>query len=428
MMFLRWHTLALLAAAILTAVLLHARGQSGLALGWLMLCLIVHVLHHSWHRHVLLRWARNPRQFDLPAGRGIWPEIYALLRHQLREETVERHLAQLDRQQLRLAVDLLPDALIVLDDRKRMHWRNRAAAELFGLPDEALPIDQLIRANDLIRYLNANDFHQPLTLRLPEHPGHVFMLRVRQTPEAWRLLICTDVTERFNMEAMQRDFVANVSHELRTPLTVINGTLETLIDLDLPREQQQKHLNSARRQGDAMFRLANELLTLSALGNASLRRSDEHIDMQAMLEELVTEARGLSAGRQQISLHCEPGIRLYGVDDEIRSAVRNLLTNAIRYTPEGGQIDIQWQMHEHQAALSVTDTGIGIAEEHLPRLGERFYRVDASRSRASGGTGLGLAIVRQVAERHEATFRCTSRPGHGSCFRLLWPADRVRSD
>ncbi|MBA3478134.1 MAG: PAS domain-containing sensor histidine kinase, partial [Lautropia sp.] len=227
------------------------------------------------------------------------------------------------------------------------------------------------------------------------------------------------------LDAMRRDFVANVSHEIRTPLTVVSGYIETLIDLDLPREETITHLAAARKQAVTMQRLLEDLLTLSSLENASNRPPDQEFELEPLLRSLLSDARTLSAGRHAIDLLIDKPVRLRGAPSEIESAVRNLLTNAIRYTPQGGRINMSWTLRARAGHLTVEDTGIGIAPEHLPRLTERFYRVDRGRSRETGGTGLGLAIVKHIAQRHDATLQFDSVLGKGTRFTLVIPLERV---
>ena len=262
-------------------------------------------------------------------------------------------------------------------------------------------------------------------MSLPGRPGRTFALRLVPTPDSWRLLITRDVTEQNKLDAMRRDFVANVSHEVRTPLTVVSGYIETLIDLDLPREENLTHLNAARKQAITMQRLLDDLLTLSSLENAANRPDEQIFEVEPLLRSLLSDARTLSAGRHRMEMLMDKPVRLRGVPSEIESAVRNLLTNAIRYTPEGGRITMSWSIRHKAAHLSVEDTGIGIAPEHLPRLTERFYRVDRGRSRETGGTGLGLAIVKHIAQRHDATLKFDSILGKGTRFTVVIPHERV---
>jgi two-component system phosphate regulon sensor histidine kinase PhoR len=366
-----------------------------------------------------------PRQRQLPIGIGTWRSILDRLGRFVREEAAEREEAATELERLHAAVDLLPDALVVMDRYNLVHWFNRAAEDLHGIVGLRRPIDHFIRQPEFTRFLESGDYRAQLQLSLPRRPGRTFSLRLVPTPDSWRLLVTRDITEQNKLDAMRRDFVANVSHEIRTPLTVVSGYIETLIDLDLPREEMLTHLQAARKQAVTMQRLLEDLLTLSSLENAANRPADQDFELEPLLRGLLADAQTLSGGRHRIELLIDKPVRLRGVPAEFESAVRNLLTNAIRYTPQGGRITMSWVSRTQGAQLTVEDTGIGIAPEHLPRLTERFYRVDRGRSRDTGGTGLGLAIVKHIAQRHDATLRFDSTLGKGTRFTLMMPRERV---
>jgi len=224
---------------------------------------------------------------------------------------------------------------------------------------------------------------------------------------------------------MRRDFVANVSHELRTPLTVLVGFLETVRELKLDPQRSRDYLNLMAEQGRRMQHIIDDLLTLSTLESTPEPAHEERVDVASLLERVRGEAEGLSAGRHRVVLHAEPGFDLLGTESEIASAFGNLASNAVRYTPAGGEVRLLWLASEKGAEFSVEDTGPGIEAEHVPRLTERFYRVDRGRSRETGGTGLGLAIVKHALARHQATLEIESTLGKGSRFTATFPARRV---
>jgi two-component system phosphate regulon sensor histidine kinase PhoR len=240
------------------------------------------------------------------------------------------------------------------------------------------------------------------------------------------MLLARDITEIARVEAMRRDFVANVSHELRSPITVIVGFLEAFDDMpDLDPVEFRKHIPLMREQSDRIRRLVDDLLTLARLENEP-ENKEESVDVPAMARRLADEANAISQGRHHIELSLESGMRLIGNGQEIYSALANLVSNAVRYTPTGGHIGLRWAAGEKQGMVfSVTDTGEGIEPQHIPRLTERFYRVDRGRSRATGGTGLGLAIVKHILQRHQARLRIDSVIGKGSTFSAVFPAERV---
>jgi two-component system phosphate regulon sensor histidine kinase PhoR len=241
-----------------------------------------------------------------------------------------------------------------------------------------------------------------------------------------KLLIARDITDLERVDAMRRDFIANVSHELRTPLTVVGGFVETLADTpDLSPADSRGYFNLMLDHTRRMQRLLDDLLTLSHLESAEHALKDESVNMDELAQALKTEAESLSRGRHRIALQIGSDAGLKGSLQEIRSALGNLVSNAVRYTPDGGEITLAWRERDSEGVFSVTDTGDGIAAEHIPRLTERFYRVDRSRSRETGGTGLGLAIVKHVLTRHGARLDVQSTPGRGSTFSALFPAQRL---
>ena len=262
-------------------------------------------------------------------------------------------------------------------------------------------------------------------LPLATRPGRLFELRLHRNDDGSKLLITRDLTELARVDAMRRDFVANVSHEIRTPVTVIGGFAETLLESDDDPKARREYLTMILRQSQTMQRLVQDLLTLSSLENAEAPPAQERVDMHALVGALVDEAQALSQGRHSIGMKLLAPRWVLGAASELESALRNLLTNAVRYTPAGGQISVDWRVRDGDGLLSVRDSGIGIPPEHLPRLTERFYRVDHGRSRETGGTGLGLAIVKHIVQRHGGKLAIDSRPGQGSTFTLRIPAGRM---
>jgi two-component system, OmpR family, phosphate regulon sensor histidine kinase PhoR len=414
------------------AALLVAAGVLGLvhspvsAALLLALALAAVVVFHHGHLARLNHWAALPRQREVPDGFSSWRGPLERIARFMKQEASERAEMAAELERVHAAVDLLPDGLVVLDRYNHVQWSNRAAQQLHGIFGTRRPIDHFVRQTEFLRYLEAEDFSAPVLLTLPAAPGRLFALKVVPTIEAYRLLISRDVTDATRLEQMRRDFVANVSHEIRTPLTVIAGFVETLLEVDMPEDERRRCLELARRQATTMQRLVEDLLTLATLESATQPAATEAVDVEALLQALSAEARVLSAGRHTITAAVDqPGVKVLATPPELESAVRNLLSNAVRYTPAGGRIRVEWRTGDSDGCVSVQDSGIGIAPEHLPRLTERFYRIDRGRSRESGGTGLGLAIVKHVAQRHQATLHIQSRQGVGSTFSLKLPASRV---
>jgi two-component system, OmpR family, phosphate regulon sensor histidine kinase PhoR len=419
-------SLLLLAAPLLAALLAGLLVSPTAAAVLLAATLVVFVSFHIGHLARLAHWSALPRQREVPDGLGTWRVPLERLARFMKQEARERTETAAELERVHAAVDLLPDGLVVLDRYNHVQWSNRAAQQLHGIFGTRRPIDHFVRQTEFLRYLEAEDFANPVVLTLPSAPTRLYELRVVPTSESYRLLVSRDVTDATRLEQMRRDFVANVSHEIRTPLTVIGGFVETLLEVDMPEAERRRCLELARRQAWTLQRLVDDLLTLATLESATQPAASERVDVDALLQSMAAEARALSNGQHDIAAETdEPGVGVLAAPNELESAVRNLLSNAVRYTPAGGRIRVEWRRRGDEGVLSVQDTGIGIATEHLPRLTERFYRVDRGRSRETGGTGLGLAIVKHVAQRHQATLDIRSRQGAGSTFSLRLPANRV---
>jgi two-component system, OmpR family, phosphate regulon sensor histidine kinase PhoR len=341
------------------------------------------------------------------------------LRNRLRESELtiaDRDAEIAQRKQITNAV---PDGLFLLDRDHRILWCNQSALVMHGLDafrDIGKPIGQLIRAPEFLAYLEQRSSDAP-TIQLGTR---TLAIRVENAVDGTRLLLTRDVTERERLDRMRRDFVANVSHEMRTPLTVVAGYVETLRDLPLEESDRGKYLETVATQTENMRRLVEDLLILARLENEQVPLEQTTIDLHQLASETLRDAVALSNGRHQFSSTFDRA-SVVGSYNELRSAVGNLLSNAVRYTPRDGRIAIELSADNEHAVIAVTDTGVGIAPEHIPRLTERFYRVDRSRSRETGGTGLGLAIVKHIAQRHGGALEIESTLGKGSTFRLRFP-------
>ena len=378
---------------------------------------------------LLAAWIDGPQQADVPDSGGAWGEVFRKLSRKLRLDA--RALAEIETRlnSFSQAMDAVPDGLVVLADHSQVQWANRAAGEHLGirLPrDGGAIIQQLVRAPGFAEYLGSPAGQPPFILQSQAVRSRVYSLRAVPLGERNTLLVSLDVSDARRVEAMRSTFVANVSHELRTPLTVVSGFLEHFGDDNaMTGEQRQQFARLMSEQTRRMLSLVDDLLTLSRLEAEDAPASEEDIDMADLLAQLQAEAESLSAGRHRLQVSCSgPGLR--GNRKELHSAFGNLVSNAIRYTPTGGDIRIRWKLRAGLGVFSVRDSGVGIAAEHLPRLTERFYRVDRGRSRDSGGTGLGLAIVKHILLRHQAALLIDSQPGAGSNFRAEFPVWRLR--
>ena len=377
----------------------------------------------------LMRWLRDAHQGTAPRDAGFWGELAYRIERSLRllerEAEVERtHLAQFVS-----AMEASPNGVLLLDANDQIEWCNARAADHFGLDpqrDRRQRVTNLIRSPAFVEYLQAGNFDEPIAVREPRGHGSLQVL-MRRYGAGSKLVISQDMTERERSEAMRRDFVANVSHEIRTPLTVLSGFLETMRNLPLTEVEQKRVITLMTQQAERMANLVGDLLTLAQLEGSPRPAADKWIRVAALFGQVEAEARALSAGRHVISFAGAGDAHVAGIESELQSAIGNLVSNAVRYTPDGGRIDVIWKHVDNGSGeIVVSDTGRGIAREHLSRLPERFYRVDSSRSRESGGTGLGLAIVKHVIQRHRGELDVASEVGKGSTFRLVLPAARVR--
>jgi two-component system phosphate regulon sensor histidine kinase PhoR len=372
---------------------------------------------------------------EAPAG-GLLGEIADRMHRLLRWRIQAQRESKLQLQEMLAAIQASPNGVILLDAQGRIEWCNQTAAGHLGL-DAARDVRQhvahLIRDPLFNAYVAAADFSAPVSIagrqNTPSRPVRL-SLQVHPYGEGQRLLLSRDVTLIEQAEAMRRDFVANVSHELRTPLTVLSGFVETLQTLELPPQDVRRYLDLMAAQSNRMQTLVNDLLTLSRLEGSPLPTLNDKVGVDALLSQCEIDARALSSllGRseQTIEFVQDAPADLCGVATELQSALSNLVSNAIRYTPAQGRVSVSWKLlADGSGEFSVQDNGPGIAAEHLPRLTERFYRVDRSRSRDSGGTGLGLAIVKHVVQRHGAVLHIDSEPGRGSHFSIVFPASRV---
>ena len=420
------NTAAALAAialvSLITALFAGAAWGWGLAAAGLAWMLAYHVRHLVR----LARWADQPLAGEVPEGTGSWDAVLTAL-HRYEREAARREKELGDAlAQLRRAAQAMPDGVVLLDARNSIEWCNDNAAALLGLDpraDVGQPIVNLVREPAFIDYL-ATHGGDGQAVRIAGELGGVLSVQLIPYGEAQTLLLVRDVTQSERVETMRRDFVANVSHELRTPLTVLVGFLETVRELKLDPQRVKDYLGMMREQGARMHRIIEDLLALSVLESAPPPAADR-VRTAHLLERLRADAIGLSGGKHAITLSGTPSVDLVGSEAELASAFGNLISNAIRYTPAGGKVTLAWRDGPDGALFSVEDTGPGIAPEHIPRLTERFYRVDRSRSRETGGTGLGLAIVKHALARHQASLDIESKLGAGSRFTVRIPPGRT---
>ena len=425
--------------AVLGALLLCAGG--GLLVGWVsasalsgLLCSVAlglgaMKLSDALEGRRLRAWLRSDADAAAPGNySGAWGEVGFLIVKVLRrrEQRIEHEQQRLT--QFLAAIEAAPIGVMLLDARHQITWCSRAAADHLGLDpkrDLGQPVTNLVRAPAFVEHMGAESTGQPVSFAGPN--GNRLSVLVQPYGDGLRLVLTHDVTERERTEAMRRNFVANVSHEIRTPLTVLAGFVETMSELPLTEAERKRVLGLMSAQATRMQGLVADLLTLAQLEGSPRPSADRWVPVADLLERAKADAAVLSAGRHELHFDVGANAQLAGNAAELQSALSNLVVNAVRYTPPGGRIDVHWSMApDGWGVLRVSDTGAGIAREHLSRLTERFYRVDASRSRDTGGTGLGLSIVKHVMQRHGGEIDIRSEPDRGSSFALLLPPARVR--
>ncbi|HKM97925.1 MAG TPA: phosphate regulon sensor histidine kinase PhoR [Buttiauxella sp.] len=392
-------------------------------LPWFLLLAVTGLL--VWHFWNLLRlswWLWVDRSMTPPPGRGSWdPLLYGLHQMQLRNKKRRKELGNLIKR-FRSGAESLPDAVVLTTQEGTIFWCNGLAQHLLGLrwpDDNGQNILNLLRYPEFTRYLTQKDFSGPLTLVL-NNGRHLEFRVMPYSDEQW-LMVARDVTQMHQLEGARRNFFANVSHELRTPLTVLQGYLEMMQDQVLEGPLREKALGTMREQTSRMEGLVKQLLTLSKIEAAAAMVLNEKIDVPLMLRVVEREAQTLSQQTQTLQFDIDPTLKVFGNEDQLRSAISNLVYNAVNHTPEGTHITVSWKRVAGGAGFSVTDSGPGISAEHIPRLTERFYRVDKARSRQTGGSGLGLAIVKHALSHHDARLNIESLPGKGSIFSFVLP-------
>lgn len=387
-------------------------------------------LRDTLRGYQLIEWLRGSQEGPVPRGAGLWGELGYRIERAVRQREQAAELERTRLSQFLSAIEASPNGVMLLDAGDQIEWCNSLAADHFGLDplrDRRQRVTNLLRAPAFVAYLQSGRFDEPVQIPEPRGSGLLSVL-VRPYGDDHKLVLSQDITERDRSDGMRRDFVANVSHEIRTPLTVLAGFIETMTELPLSEAERKRVLVLMGQQADRMGTLVADLLTLAQLEGSPRPNADRWVALAPLLGQIETDAKLLSGGHHVLVFAGAGDAQIAGSPSELQSAIANLVSNAIRYTPEGGRIELQWRvLGDGSGEIAVSDTGPGIAREHLPRLTERFYRVDGSRSRDTGGTGLGLSIVKHVVQRHGGELDIQSEPGRGSTFRLVFPAARVRS-
>jgi two-component system phosphate regulon sensor histidine kinase PhoR len=423
-----WQAAYRLAATLALALILGLlTGHMALSFA---LVLAAYAFIQNWNLIRLERWLRFRSVQPPPDISGPWGDVVAIVhRIYLRKQYHRSRVTELLREFRRLTT-AMPEGAVLLGPENEILWFNARAGDWLGLRrkrDFGMRIENLVRHPSFIDYLHTGVPERGVVVHdAGQGGGRWFFFHIVRSDNGLRqLLIVRDVSREQHLEAMRKDFVANASHELRSPLTVISGYLDGLADDDKLDPAWREPVLEMRRQAERMNMIINELLELSKLESSETTSDDRPVDVGALLAAAQKEALQLEQRPERVRLKIETDACLLGSESELHSIVSNLLSNAVKYTPAHGEIELRWWLDDRGAHLSVRDTGIGIAPEHIPRLTERFYRVDAGRARDRGGAGLGLAIVKHAVQRHDGTLRIESKEGAGSTFTCDFPRERV---
>lgn len=384
-----------------------------------------------WHYKQLFKlsnWLWKTKKLSPPQAKGSWEAIFnGIYRLQNKSRKKNQQLIDL-LVQFRKGAEALPDAAVVLDAQSNIVWCNKLAQLTLGLvwpQDSGQKIDNLLRHPEFIHYLYRTDHLTPLEILSPVNDATTLEIRLMKYGDKQLLLIARDITRIRQLEVMRKDFVANVSHELKTPLTVLQGYLEVMA-AENTAELSAKPLALMQQQTKRMQTMVEQLLVLSRIEDTEEINLESSINMDLIIKEVADNAYVLSNSQHHLSFDIETGIHLYGNELQVKSACANLVENAIRYTKSGGVISVSLKQNSHGMIFSVTDSGVGIDRQHIPRLTERFYRVDSSRSSKTGGSGLGLAIVKHALNHHNAELTISSKLGNGSNFSFIIPSQFIK--
>jgi len=425
----RWKAALFICALSIVSVFLWLISSLVTALVVFTLVLLLYLVNHIRWIHQLNNWLKTPDIRQVPEGSGLWEDVYSSLLKYERNNTLKQTELNSALERFQIVANAIPDGLVILSAANTIEWCTSHAEYQLGLDlrtDKNLPIVNLLRSSHFIAYLYNEVYDEPFKLKDVKSTESTLEIWLIPLATKQKLLISRDVTQIEKVDAMRRDFIANVSHELRTPLTVVGGFIETLSDMEgaIP-ESIRSYFGMMQDQTTRMRRLIEDLLTLSHIESNTQAPDNNPINMSMLMNMLLNDANALSQGKHKITAQTNPHFDLTGAVDELQSALGNLVSNAIRYTPEGGEINISWQLNHNQGVFSVSDNGIGIDQQHIHRLTERFYRVDRGRSRETGGTGLGLSIVKHILTRHQAKLEITSELGVGSTFSAVFPKARI---
>ena len=425
----RWNTFWVLSLVSFLSLIVWGFKSIEVASLFFISCLFLYLLSHVYWIYRLNKWLKSPNLSTIPNGSGIWEEIFATLYREYRKQKKSKSELTTTLGRFMTAAEAIPDGIIALNQNNEIEWCNKPSEKMLGIhlaKDINQPINYLLRETSFTEYLNDNKYEGTLKLISWRNTGRSFEILLVPFGVSQKLLICRDITQIEKNDSIKRDFIANVSHELKTPLTVIVGFLETLSDMKNEfNTKTRPYLQMMLEQSDRMKKLVEDLLQLSSIESNAAPAEKKEIDMTRLFKNLKKDSDLVSGKLHKINMSINKNIALLGYEKEIYSAFLNLVSNAIRYTKEGGSIHVIWDIKDQKPFFEVQDSGIGIDEKLIPRLTERFFRIDADRSRNTGGTGLGLSIVKHVCIRHQAQIEITSQIGKGSQFKITFPQERL---
>ena len=425
----RWNTFWVLLFVAFLSLIVWGFKSLEVASLFFILCLFVYLLSHVYWIYRLNKWLKNPNLSTIPDGSGIWEEIFAILYREYRTQKRSKSELTTTLGRFMTAAEAIPDGIVALNQNNEIEWCNKPSEKMLGISlskDINQPINYLLRETSFTEYLNSNTYNDSLKLISWRNTSRSFEILLVPFGASQKLLICRDITQIEKNDSIKRDFIANVSHELKTPLTVIIGFLETLSDMKNEfNEKTYSYLQMMLEQSDRMNKLVEDLLQLSSIESNAAPAEKKEIDMLHLFKNLKKDSDLISGKLHTINMSIKKNISLLGYEKEIYSAFVNLVSNAIRYTEKGGSINVIWDMKNQNPYFEVQDSGIGIDQKLIPRLTERFYRINSDRGRNTGGTGLGLSIVKHVCIRHQAQIEITSQVGKGSQFKIIFPQERL---
>ena len=425
----RWNTFWVLLLVSFLSLIVWGFKSIEVALFFFISCLFLYLLSHVYWIYRLNKWLKSPNLSTIPNGSGVWEEIFATLYREYRKQKKSKSELTTTLGRFMTAAEAIPDGIIALNQNNEIEWCNKPSEKMLGIhlaKGINQPINYLLRETSFTEYLNDNKYEGTLKLISWRNTGRSFEILLVPFGASQKLLICRDITQIEKNDSIKRDFIANVSHELKTPLTVIVGFLETLSDMKNEfNTKTRPYLQMMLEQSDRMKKLVEDLLQLSSIESNAAPAEKKEIDMTRLFKNLKKDSDLVSGKLHKINMSINKNITLLGYEKEIYSAFLNLVSNAIRYTKEGGSIQVIWDIKDQKPFFEVQDSGIGIDEKLIPRLTERFFRIDADRSRNTGGTGLGLSIVKHVCIRHQAQIEITSQIGKGSQFKISFPQERL---